>query len=228
VCLALLGFVVVAVLLFVVWPRGLRPLFLYFLFSPRFLHTPLGAFGALAAIVFADGWYLRWPPAIGRCRPWRRGAMVLALVAILHTGWFLFGWVPFHPRCSYDVGVSLFATGRVVLIGDFDPVYADRFEEALAVAWGRAAVRRGEEYSLFIRPVFGLLTDDEIETLSYRVAGVTDVPPLGDESLEPCRTLERNAMAGGVAEDWREEWGVWPWVALTNSDFARWLRGLYR
>jgi hypothetical protein len=189
---------------------------------------PVTAFAIIGALFFAAGWYLPLWPSLMRRPAWLRASLVFGVAVILHTGWFLFGWVPFHPRCSYDVGVSLFATGRVVLIGDFDPVYADRFEEALAVAWGRAAVRRGEEYSLFIRPVFGLLTDDEIETLSYRVAGVTDVPPLGDESLEPCRTLERNAMAGGVAEDWREEWGVWPWVALTNSDFARWLRGLYR
>jgi hypothetical protein len=36
-------------------------------------------------------------------------------------------------------------------------------------------------------------------------------------------------MAGGEVDDWREDWGLWPWETIeVNGDFARWLRGLYR
>jgi hypothetical protein len=225
----LFGFAVTATVLIFAWPRGLYPLLAYVWFVFRFLHDPLGAFGVLAAVVFAAGWSLRWPAQIARCRPWIRGTTTVVLAFVLHGLWFLFSWVTFHPTCSYDVGVSLFTTGRVTLIGDLDTDYADRFEDVLADAWGRAAVAREDTHTVLVRPVFALLDDEKNESLSYRVAGVTTVPLLGDESLEPCRTVERNAMAGGEVDDWRDDWGLWPWNTIdVKGAFARWLRGLYR
>jgi len=217
----------VTILLFA-WPRGLYPLFLYLSFVLGFLHDPLGAFGVLAAVVYAAGWYLRWPAPVARCRPWIRGTTAAVLAFVLHGLWFLFGWVTFHPTCSYDVGVSPFSTGQVTVIGELDATYADRFEEALMDAWGRDAVRRGDAHTVLVRPLFGLLYDQDIERLSYRVAGVTTIPLLGDESREPCFTVERNTMAGGKVARWRDDWGLWPWSTIDHDGaFARWLRGLY-
>lgn len=115
---------------------------LYFLgYVYLFLIFPVTAFAILGAIVFAVGWYLPLWPGLMRRAAWQRASSVLAAAVVLHTVWFLFGWVTFHPLCSIKLGMGTTDTGNRALIGKLDPAYADRFQRALAGAWGDAAAQ---------------------------------------------------------------------------------------
>ena len=98
------------------------------------IETPVVAFGTLAAIIFALGTYLRWPPMVARLSPARRGFALLAVVFVLHGIWFQFGWAPFRPPCN--TGHGPFSLGdHYSLIGPMTPETASKFVDMLN--WAR-------------------------------------------------------------------------------------------
>jgi hypothetical protein len=82
-----------------------------------FLSLPVTAFAIIGALFFAAGWYLPLWPSLMRRPAWLRASLVFGVAVILHTGWFLFGWVSFHPLCSIKMGVGTTHTGNRALIG---------------------------------------------------------------------------------------------------------------
>ena len=95
--LRILGLLIVAALVFAFWRDVLFGLLVYLVYTFMFLNYPVGAFASLGAIVFAIGWCLCPWPGRTRRRRWQPAVAVLAVVAILHAGWFVYGWVTFYP-----------------------------------------------------------------------------------------------------------------------------------
>ena len=189
-----------------------------------FLNFPVTAFAALASIAFAVGWYLPlWP-----CKAWRRASVFLAVVIVLHTGWFLFGWVTFYPLCRIEVGIGG-STGHRAMVGDLDPYHADLFEHGLAARWGEAAVKRVDAHTVLVRPAIALLENEWNWNISYHAASGPLPPQLAERKDADCLAIEQNAMLGGEATRWRSGWGLWPWDTINEDEgFARWLRSLYK
>ena len=189
-----------------------------------FLQFPVTAFAALAAIVFAIGWYLPiWPG-----RAWQRASAILVVVIVLHAGWFLYGWVTFHPLCSITAGIGG-DTSQRALMGELDPEYADRFERALRGSWGASAVRRPDAHTVLVHPTIALIENEWNFNVSYLVASSALPPQLAERKDADCLAIEQNAMLGGEASWWRKGWGLWPWNTINEDEgFARWLRSLYK
>lgn len=220
--------VVAAPLLVVFWHDVVKGLIFYLFYLWGYFNFPVTAFATVAAIIFAVGWYLPMPLGMARFRAWKRATIVLAVVFVLHTGWFLFGWVTFHPLCSIDVGIGG-STGQRALMGELDPYRAGLLKRGLAVRWGEAAVRRTDPYTVLVRPAFALLENEWNWNISYHFAAGPLPPQLAERKDADCLAIEQNAMRGGKAESWRSGWGLWPWDTINEDEgFARWLRGLYK
>jgi hypothetical protein len=208
----------------VFWFEVLKGVLLYLVYVWAFLNFPVTVFAALASIVFAIGWYLPlWPG-----KAWRRASVFLGVVIVLHTGWFLFGWVTFHPLCSIEVGIGG-STGNRAMMGDLDPYHADLFKRGLAVSWGEAAVQQADAHTVLVRPAFALLENEWNWNISYHAASGPLPPQLAERRDADCLAIEQNAMLDGKATRWRSGWGLWPWDTIDEDEgFARWLRGLYK
>lgn len=210
------------------WMEVLQGVVLFLLYVWVFLSFPVTAFACVVAIIFAIGWYLPLWPSMARRKAWQRASIVLAMVIVLHTGWFLFGWVTFHPLCRHEAGV-FGMNNQHTLIGKLEPGYADHFERELIESLGSGAVRRSDTHTILVRPVFGLLESRRIERVSEHVAGRPIPPELAHDKYAVCRTIEQNALVDRAAVQWRAGWGLWPWSTIhDDGDLARWLRGLYK
>ena len=193
------------------WLEVLKGIVLFLLYVWVFLNFPVTAFACVGAIVFAIGWYLPLWPSMARRKAWQRASVVLAIVIILHTGWFLFGWVAFHPLCRHKAGVGG-TNSQHTLIGKLNPVYADRFERELIESLGNDAVHRSDADTILVRPVFGLLESRRIERVSESFGAKPMPPELADTKYGICRAIERNAFVDRRAVQWRAGWGLWLWV----------------
>lgn len=226
--LILIVMAVVTLLAAYFWLEVLKGVVLFLLYVWVFLNFPVTAFACVGAIVFAIGWYLPLWPSMSRRKAWQRASTVLAVVVVLHTGWFLFGWVTFHPLCRHKAGVGG-TNNQHTLIGKLEPNHADSFERELIESLGSDAVRRSGAHTILVRPVFGLLESRRIERVSERVAGRSIPSEFAHSKYAVCRTIERNALVDGSADFWRAGWGLWPWSTIHyDGDLARWLRGLYK
>lgn len=193
-----------------------------------FLNFPVTAFPALAAIAFAVGWYIPLWPRKARLKAWQRASLFLAIVVVLHTGWFLFGWVTFHPLCLIKVGIGG-STGERALVGELHPAYADRFERALAGMWGQDAVLRSDANTVLVRPAVAAIDNEWNWNISYFVASGPLSTQLAGRKDADCIAMEQYAMLGGKADSWRVGWGLWPWNTINEDEgFARWVRSLYK
>jgi hypothetical protein len=210
------------------WLDALKGVVLYLFYAWAYLNFPVTAFACVGAIVFAIGWYLPLWPSMARRKACQRASIVLAIVIVLHTGWFLFGWVAFHPQCRHKAGV-FGMNNQHTLLGKLKPGYADLFERELIESLGGDAVRRSDAHTILVRPVFGLLESRRVESISERIAGRSIPPELEHHKYAVCRAIERHALVDGRAVHWRAGWGLWPWSTIhDDGDFAHWLRSLYK
>jgi hypothetical protein len=81
-----------------------------------YLTLPIPVFGSMAAIIFAVGCYLRWPPPLRRIGPAWRGLTLVLAVVVLHGISFDHAWVPFRPLCleGAPCGRPIGSTGSMV------------------------------------------------------------------------------------------------------------------
>jgi hypothetical protein len=199
---------------------------LYFI---AFLSGPVGTFGSIAAILFAIGWYVRWPAGVARCKPWMRGASLLAFVVVLHGIWFQFGWVPFRPLCLARSG-SIMSTGDRALIGPLTPEAAAWFVRTNEGWWGDGVARMSPGMDgVVVRPAVALF-DNEVNwnftsKVARRIADDHGLPPPDDNASNGCSEVERLLMVGGRAEEIATGWGTWPWSTFDEDGaVVEWLR----
>ena len=201
---------------------------LYFM---AYLETPFGAFGSIAAIVFAVGWYCRWPAPVARWKPWVRGATFLAIVSVAHGIWFQFGWVPFRPPCFVDNG-SLVVTSHQSVVGPMTPEAALEFVDTLNYRDRDVAWLSGPN-TVVARPAMVLFDDSGVWNNTMKIATALAreqaLPPPDFDQRDECAELERIVMVGGKAESRAVGWGTWPWSTFDeNGDVVRWLRDVAR
>ena len=143
------------------------------------IETPVVAFGTLAAIIFALGTYLRWPPMVARLSPARRGFALLAVVFVLHGIWFQFGWAPFRPPCN--TGHGPFSLGdHYSLIGPMTPETASKFVDMLN--WrDRDVAHLSGPNAVSARPAMVLFDDGGVwnntNKIAERLAEEQGMPP---------------------------------------------------
>ncbi len=204
---------------------------LFVLYTLAFLQTPYGAFGSIAAIIFAIGWYLRWPAVVRRRRPWLRGSTLLAAVFVLHGIWFQFGWAPFRPPCIVDSG-SIIATSHRSLVGPMTPEAA--LESVDTLNWrDREVARLSGEHDVLARPARVLFDDGGVWNNTMKIAESLaeeqGLPSPDFDQRNECAELERVVMLGGRAEEFSSGWGTWPWDTFDEQgDVVRWLRRVAR
>ncbi len=205
-----------------------KGLILYLFYLWAYLNFPVTAFATVAAVVFAVGWYLPLPLGMARLKAWKRATIVLAVIVVLHTGWFLVGWTTFYPTCRHNAGVGGM-NNQHTLVGRLDPAYADHFERELIESLGEHAVHRSDAHTILVRPVFGLLDSQRVERISEYVGARPMPADLAGTKYGVCHAIERNALVDRRAVLWRAGWGLWPWNTIhDDGSFARWLRDLYR
>ena len=145
--LRILGVGLLAVLLLAAfWDYAYQGYYWFVVYAFLFTDHPAGAFGSIAAVIFALGWYCRWPPVLINHHPVWRASLLVACAFLVHAAWFLAGWVTFHPLCvddtavrmaaMYDVSEALFDSPGRALSGRLRPEVADDFERTLSRRWG--------------------------------------------------------------------------------------------
>lgn len=193
-----------------------------------FLSGPFGTFGSLAAIVFAIGWYVRWPALVARRKPWLRGTVLLVLVVVLHGIWFHFGWVPFRPLCLGHDG-SIMSTAERALIGPLTPEAAAWFVKMNEGGWGDGTARLSGTDRILVRPAIALFGNEInwnfTSKVARRIADDHGLPRPDDSADDSCSEVERLLMAGGRAEERAVGWGTWPWNTFDEDGaVVEWLR----
>jgi hypothetical protein len=197
-----------------------------------YLSGPVGTFGSLAAIVFAIGWYVRWPAFIARRKPWLRGMVLLMLVVGLHGVWFQFGWVPFRPLC-FGHGGSIMSNAERALIGPLTPEAAAWFVKTNEGAWGDGTARLSGTDRVWVRPAIALFGNEInwnfTSKVARRIADDHGLPRPDDLANDSCSEVERLLMAGGRAEGRAVGWGTWPWSTFDEDGaVVEWLRDIAR
>jgi hypothetical protein len=200
---------------------------LYLLLVMAFLLTPFGAFGSIAAIVFAIGWYLRWPACVARRRPWVRGTAVLTIVFVLHGLWFQYGWVYFWPPCLGRTGSVLESSHRS-LVGPMTPEAAIAFAKTLDVR-DRGVAHVSDENFVIARPAMALFDDEGVwnntSKIAERLAEEQGLPAPDFDRSNECEVAERVVMVGGRAQAHASGWGTWPWNTFEDDGaVVEWLR----
>ena len=233
----ILGALAIAALLLVgFWSYAYQGFYWFLVYFLFFIGHPAGAFGSIAAVIFAVGWFWRWPSRLLIWHPAWRASVCLACVAVVHTGWFLWGWVTFHPLCvsdtavrmaaMYDVSEALFDSPGRTLLGPLRPDIADDFERSLSFRWGSDAVRPADEHTVLVRPAIGLLYNADNWEAALRI---TDGPVPEGVYDDGCREMEIHGFVPGKRVSQHVGWGLWPWNTINEDGaFARWLRGRYR
>ena len=210
------------------WPGNNPLLVISMLFLPVLLLalSPVVAFGTLAAVIFALGTYLRWPPVMVRLSPVRRGFAVLAVVVVAHGIWFQFGWVSFRPPCSTGDG-PLSLGGRYALVGTMTPEAAKAFADTLNYRDREVAWLSGPN-TVVARPAMALFDDGGVWNNTMKIATALaqeqGLPPPDLDRSDQCAELERIIMVGGKAESRANGWGTWPWNTFDERGLV--VRGL--
>ena len=200
---------------------------LFLIVVVAFLATPVGAFGTIAVIIFAIGWYLRWPAPVARCRPWIRGTAAVVLAFVLHGLWFQFGWVTFRPPC-FVRNASLLVDAERSLVGPMTPEAAIEFADALS--WRNPSVAHvTDENDVVARPAMVLFDDEGLwnnaNKIAMKLAAEQGLPPPDFDRSNGCMEAERIVMAGGRAEAHAAGWGAWPWNTFDEDGVVvEWLR----
>ena len=196
-----------------------------------YLGLPLTVFGSIAAIIFALGCCLCWPPVIARIRPAYRGLLVLAFAFALHSVWFDHAWVPFRPLCL--LGGAMYTPNRhIALAGPLTPEAASAFAEELKASWGEDAARLSGSDRVEVRPAIALFDNgfnwNLTTKLAQWLADEQNLEPFERDSLDRCQEVERIVIADGRAEAQLENWGTWPWRTIDDhSRFVHSLRHAY-
>lgn len=204
----------------------------FWFFSPAYLQIPLFVFGSFAAVVFAIGCLLRWPPPMAHLSPAWRGVALLAAVFVLHGVWFQFGWVPFRPLCTSSSGPFAWNPHRA-LVGPLTPEAADWFVKTNEGWWGDGVARLSGTNGVVVRPAVALF-DNEVNwnftsKVARRIAEDRGLPPPDDYASDRCSEVEPLLMAGGRAESRAVGWGTWPWNTVDEDGaLVGWLRDHYR
>lgn len=224
----LIAAVVVAPLLALFWLDMVKGVILYVFYLWAYLNYPVTAFATVAATVFAVGWCLPLPRGMATLAAWKRVSIILVVVVVLHTSWFLIGWTTFYPMCRHNAGVGGM-NNQHTLVGQLEPTYADQFERELIESLGDVAVYRSDANTILVRPVFALLDSQRVERISEYVGAVPMPPQFVDTQYGICRTIERNVFVDRKDVRWWDDWGLWPWNTIhDDGSFARWLRDLHR
>ncbi len=215
------------------YPRTDPILALAILLSPVLLlaSSPVVAFGTLAAVIFALGTYLRWPPVMARLSPVRRGFAVLAVVVVVHGIWFQFGSTSFRLPCSTGDG-PLSLGGHYALVGPMKPEAASAFVDTLNYRDRDVAWLSGPN-TVVARPAMALFDDGGVWNNTMKIATALaqeqGLPPPDFDQSDQCAELERIVMVGGKAESRAMGWGTWPWNTFDERGLVvRWLRDVAR
>jgi len=202
-------------------------LFLPLVFESLFwwyLTLPIPVFGSMAAIIFAVGCYLRWPPPLRRIGPAWRGLTLVLAVVVLHGIWFDHAWVPFRPLCLE--GGAMWTPNRFYgLDGPLTPEATRIFNDMLQSWWGEDAARLAGPNAIEVRPAIALF-DNELNwnmttQVAKHLAEAQGLEPFERPDLDRCEEVERIVMAGGHAAQRLDGWGTWPWNTIDgNSRFV--------
>jgi len=233
----MLGIALVVVLLLAIfWDYAYQGYYWFVVYFILFTGHPAGAFGSIAAVFFALGWYWRWPPILINRHPVWRASLLVLCAFFVHAAWFLSGWVTFRPLCvddtavrmiaMYDVTEALFDSPTRTLDGLLRPEIADDFERSLSRKWGNNSVRRADPHTIHVRPIIGLLDNAQNWQFSH---SIIDGPLPNRTGEDECGVMAIHGFVPGKSVSQHVGWGLWPWNTIDEaSAFAVWLRGLYR
>jgi hypothetical protein len=197
-------------------------------FGPVYFQIPLFVFSSFAAVIFAVGCCLRWPPAMARQSPVWRGTALLTVVFVLHGAWLQFGWVPFRPLCTSSHGPFAWNPHRA-LIGPLTPEAAAWFVKTNEGWWGDGTARLSGTDRVLVRPAIALF-DNEVNwnftsKVARWIAEDEGLPLPNDHASDLCSEVEPLLMAGARADERAIGWGTWPWRTFDEDGaVVDWLR----
>jgi len=180
---------------------------------------PHVAFGSVAAVIFATGCCVKWPPSFARLSATRRGLALLFMAIVLNCVWFRFSWIPFEPMCSG--GFDPFYGGETLLEGPLDPRAASMFVEVLQRQYGEDAAQLSGPDTVLVHPAVVVFRSSGNWNYSRSVAEALG----GDGAIDDCTAMEAALMANGHATSKPVGFGSWPWNTLAeDGDIVRWLQ----